>query len=99
MVGGILTCRRSGEDAAIAAANHRKICGDCTHNHRMHSGDNLYIWQASDWPQWRFDLTPLAAPLAAVSHAQGLLLGRLADVGMALRDQASLGALTMAMAA
>lgn len=60
----------------------------------MNSGDYQYIWQAGDWPQWRFDLAALAAPMAAVSHAQGLLLGRLADVGMALRDQANLGALT-----
>jgi Fic family protein len=36
----------------------------------------------------------LAAALAEVSHAQGLLLGRLADVGLGLRDQASLAALT-----
>ena len=60
----------------------------------MNSGDYTYIWQASDWPQWRYDLAALAAPLAAVSRAQGLLLGRLADVGMGLRDQASLAALT-----
>ena len=60
----------------------------------MNYGDNLYIWQASDWPQWRYDLAKLVKPLADVSHAQGLLLGRLADVGMALRDQASLAALT-----
>ena len=60
----------------------------------MNSGDYQYIWQAGDWPHWRFDLATLAAPMAAVSHAQGLLIGRLADVGMALRDQASLGALT-----
>lgn len=32
--------------------------------------------------------------MAEVSRAQGLLLGRLADVGMALRAQASLAALT-----
>ena len=32
--------------------------------------------------------------MAEVSRAQGLLTGRLADVGMALRDQASLAALT-----
>jgi Fic family protein len=60
----------------------------------MNSGDCKYIWQASDWPRWRFDLAALASPIADVSRAQGLLLGRLADVGMALRDQASLGALT-----
>ena len=60
----------------------------------MNSGDYTYIWQASDWPTWRFDLAALAQPLADVSRAQGLLMGRLADVGMALRDQASLSALT-----
>jgi Fic family protein len=60
----------------------------------MDSGDYAYIWQASDWPTWRFDLAALAQPLAEVSRAQGLLMGRLADVGMSLRDQASLSVLT-----
>jgi len=60
----------------------------------MKRGEYTYIWQAPDWPTWRYDLAGLAEPLARVSHAQGLLLGRLADVGMALRDQASLAALT-----
>ena len=60
----------------------------------MNSGDYKYIWQSSDWPNWRFDLAALASPMSEVSRAQGHLLGRLADVGMALRDQASLAALT-----
>src|SRR3546814_20344517 len=60
----------------------------------MKSGDYTYIWQASDWPTWRFDLATLAQPLADVSRAQGVLMGRLADVGMALRGQASLSVLT-----
>ena len=60
----------------------------------MNGGGWTYIWQVSDWPTWRFDLAALAQPLADVSRAQGLLMGRLADVGMALRDQASLSALT-----
>jgi Fic family protein len=60
----------------------------------MNSGDYKYIWQAKDWPNWHFDLAALAQPMAEVSRAQGLLLGRLTDVGMALRDQASLAALT-----
>ena len=63
-------------------------------NLRMNSGERLYIWQADDWPQWRYDLSALTGPLTDVSRAQGLLLGRMADVGMALRDQASLAALT-----
>lgn len=60
----------------------------------MNYGDYLYMWQAPDWPQWRYDLAVLARPLAEVSRAQGLLLGRLADVGAATRDQANLLALT-----
>jgi len=60
----------------------------------MDSGDYKYIWQAGDWPNWRYDLAALAGPMAEASRAQGLLMGRLADVGMALRDQASLSALT-----
>jgi len=60
----------------------------------MNSGDNEYIWQASDWPNWSFDLVSLAGRMAEVSRAQGLLMGRLADVGRALRDHASLSALT-----
>lgn len=60
----------------------------------MYSGDCSYIWQASDWPSWHYDLTVLAGPLAAVCLSQGRLLGRLADVGIPLRDQASLSVLT-----
>lgn len=60
----------------------------------MKSGDYTYIWQASDWPNWHFDLAALARPLADVSRAQGLLIGRLANVGLASRDQASLSVLT-----
>lgn len=60
----------------------------------MKRGERRYIWQARDWPEWRFDLAALSRLLADVSRAQGLLLGRLADIGLALRDQASLAALT-----
>ncbi|MBN3785906.1 Fic family protein [Burkholderia sp. Ac-20353] len=60
----------------------------------MMSGEWTFIWEAGDWPAWRFDLAALATPLADVSRAQGLLAGRLADVGMSLRDEASLAVLT-----
>ena len=63
-------------------------------NLRMDSGEELYIWQANDWPKWRYDLSVLTGPLTDVGRAQGVLLGRLADVGLALRDQARLAALT-----
>ena len=60
----------------------------------MKEGDYTYIWQATDWPNWRFDHASLAQSMVDVSRAQGMLIGRLADVGLALRDQASLLALT-----
>ncbi|PQP15741.1 DUF4172 domain-containing protein [Burkholderia cepacia] len=60
----------------------------------MMSGDYTFIWEAADWPAWRFDLPALATSLADVSRAQGMLAGRLADIGLALRDEASLVALT-----
>jgi Fic family protein len=64
------------------------------YNRRMNCGDYTYIWQAPDWPDWRYDLAALVSPLAQVSQRQGLLLGRLADIGLGLRDQASLATLT-----
>jgi Fic family protein len=60
----------------------------------MNGGDYKYIWQSSEWPNWRFDLAALVDPMVAVSRAQGRLMGRLVDVGMGLRDQANLAALT-----
>ncbi|MDE2598423.1 MAG: Fic family protein [Rhodocyclaceae bacterium] len=60
----------------------------------MNSGDYKYIWQANDWPQWQYDIAALADQLAKVSTAHGWLHGRLADVGINLRDQASLDVLT-----
>lgn len=53
-----------------------------------------YIWQQSDWPNWRYDLTRLAAPLAMVRHVQGHLLGRMESLGFKLRDEAWLQTLT-----
>ncbi len=63
-------------------------------NLRIMSGDYTYIWESAEWPAWRFDVPALATSLADVSHAQGMLAGRLADLGLALRDEASLAALT-----
>lgn len=60
----------------------------------MKSGEKSYIWQQSDWPNWRYDLAALVGTMTEVSRVQGLLLGRLSDVGMSLREQASLTTLT-----
>jgi Fic family protein len=60
----------------------------------MNSSDKLYIWQQDDWPHWRYDLQRLAPLLAQAHQAQGRLLGRMHDLGLGLREQATLGVLT-----
>ena len=60
----------------------------------MKSGDSLYIWQQPDWPDWRYDRAVLAEALANLHRAQGHLQGRMADLGFAVRDQATLQVLT-----
>src|SRR5512145_1387813 len=60
----------------------------------MEGGEGSLIWQATDWPRWRYDVSALVPLLAEVSRAQGLLLGRLQDVGLASRDLSSLDTLT-----
>ena len=53
-----------------------------------------YIWQLPDWPNLTYDAAALAAPLAQVHRAQGQLMGRMAELGMAQREQATLQVLT-----
>jgi Fic family protein len=60
----------------------------------MKSGDKTYIWQRNDWPHWAYDARRLAPLLARVHQAQGHLSGRMRDLGMGLRDQASLRVIT-----
>lgn len=60
----------------------------------MRSGDKQYVWQQNDWPAWRFDSASLAPALAAVHRAQGHLLGRMAEFGIAERDEASVRTFT-----
>ena len=49
-----------------------------------------YIWQQPEWPHWHYDTERLVSLLAKVHHAQGHLLGRMQNIGMGLRDQATL---------
>ena len=53
-----------------------------------------YIRQHPDWPNWRYDMTKFATPLAMVRHVQGRLLGRMESLGFTLRDEAWLQTLT-----
>ncbi|TVR98926.1 MAG: Fic family protein [Phycisphaerales bacterium] len=54
----------------------------------------IWIHERTAWPDlsWRSD--ELAAPLAAVRHAQGRLLGRMEGLGFELRAEAGLAVLT-----
>ena len=60
----------------------------------MESEDKRYIWQCNNWPNWVYDQKRLAPLLAEVHMAQGHLLGRMHDLGLDLRDQATLRTLT-----
>ena len=50
----------------------------------------MSIYDRPDWPAFRWDEGALLAPLASVRHRQGRLLGRMEDLGFALRDEAVL---------
>lgn len=53
-----------------------------------------YIWQNFDWPHWNYRIEALVPLLSEVHHAQGKLFGRMQDIGMGLRDQATLQIVT-----
>lgn len=53
-----------------------------------------YIHEEARWPDLRCDTSALAGPLAAVRHRQGMLIGRMGSLGIALRREADLATLT-----
>lgn len=53
-----------------------------------------YIWQSPDWPRFAYDSAALAEPLAQVHRAQAQLASRMAELGLAQREQATLQVLT-----
>jgi len=60
----------------------------------MDSGDKLYIWEQNDWPHLQYDMRRLAGLLAHVHRIQGHLHGRMDNIGMGLRERASLQAMS-----
>jgi Fic family protein len=95
------TARHPNADAANPSHINRKNCGDCLdgaanggHTRRMKGADQRYIWELNDWPHWVYDRQRLAPLLARVHRAQGHLSGRMHDLGLDLRDQATLRVLT-----
>jgi Fic family protein len=54
-----------------------------------------YVYELPDWPDFRWDQKKLAAPLAALRHRQGRLVGRMERLGFSLRAEATLQSLTL----
>ena len=54
----------------------------------------LYIHELPSWPDFRWDPKRLAAPVAALRHRQGRLIGRMEGLGFSLRAEAVLQTLT-----
>ena len=54
----------------------------------------MSIHRLDDWPRWRWNQERLSAPLAAVRHRQGRLIGRMEALGFRLREEAVLETLT-----
>jgi Fic family protein len=54
----------------------------------------VYIWEQPDWPRLTWQDGSIAAPLAAVRHDQGRLIGRMEALGFKLREEAVLQTLT-----
>ena len=54
----------------------------------------VYIWEQPDWPKLTWQDGSIAAPLAAVRHDQGRLIGRMEALGFKLREEAVLQTLT-----
>jgi len=50
----------------------------------------MFIHEQTEWPNFRWDEAGLASLLAQVRHCQGLLLGRMASLGVDLQQEASL---------
>ena len=53
-----------------------------------------YVHLLPDWPNFRWNEAEIAAPLAAVRHRQGRLIGRMESLGFELRSEAILATLT-----
>ncbi len=53
-----------------------------------------YIHQLANWPKFRWNQDAILAPLAAVRHHQGRLMGRMDALGFSLRAEAVLQSVT-----
>jgi len=54
----------------------------------------MYIWGLPQWPRFEWTDRRLVEPLARARYQQGVLLGRMKELGFQLREEASLKTLT-----
>ena len=54
----------------------------------------LYLHQQPDWPHLHWRIEDLAVHLADVRHRQGMLLGKMTELGFAAGQEVALAALT-----
>ena len=54
----------------------------------------MYLWEKTDWPDFKWDEKSLTGLLARVSREQGRLLGKMEALGFELRGEAHLRTLT-----
>lgn len=66
--------------------NIRRVCGLC---HITYTNSQI------DWPHFFWDYELIDTPQAAVRHRQGVLLGRMENIGFPQRDEAILQTLTL----
>jgi len=53
-----------------------------------------YLYQATNWPRFTWNANRLVLHLSATRYEQGLLLGKMKDLGYQLQNEATLAALT-----
>ncbi len=53
-----------------------------------------YIYQKKDWPHFTWNAQRLVSHLSAARYEEGLLLGKMQDLGYRLKEEATLAALT-----
>lgn len=58
-------------------------------------GMKVYIYQNSDWPDFKWDSKVIISSLAKVRHLQGKLVGKMEALGFKLRNEAVLETLTL----
>ena len=59
-----------------------------------HYTDAMYLHEHTDWTSFTWDAAAITSLLGRARFAQGLLLGKMADVGLALEESAEIDALT-----